>query len=94
VPYDDPHNADAGYTRVRARALLPVLERELGPGVVSGLARSAELARDDADALDALAQAAFDDLGRELPVPGWCGWCLRCAGGCCGWPSRRRAVQR
>ena len=70
VPYDDPHNADAGYTRVRARALLPVLERELGPGVVSGLARSAELARDDADALDALAQSAFDDLGHELPVRG------------------------
>jgi len=68
APFDDPHNADASYTRVRARALLPVLERELGPGVVSGLARSAELARDDADALDALALAAFDDLGRELQV--------------------------
>lgn len=62
-PWHDPHNADPRFTRVRARALLPVLERELGPGVVAGLARSAALARDDADALDALAAAAYADLG-------------------------------
>ncbi len=63
TPWDDPHNADPRFTRVRARALLPVLEAELGPGVVAGLARTAALARDDADALDALAAAAHDRLG-------------------------------
>lgn len=62
-PWDDPHNEDPRFTRVRARALLPVLERELGPGLVAGLARTAALARDDADALDAIAAAAHDRLG-------------------------------
>lgn len=58
-PWSDPHNADPRFARVRARALLGELTRELGPGVVAGLARSAELLRDDADALDALADAQF-----------------------------------
>lgn len=60
-PWHDPTNApadgDAGAparSRVRAR-VLPVLERELGPGVAAALARSADLLREDADALDALA---------------------------------------
>ncbi len=63
TPWDDPHNGDPRFTRVRARALLPLLERELGPGLVAALARTADLARDDADALDALAAAAHDRLG-------------------------------
>lgn len=63
TPWDDPHNADPRFTRVRARAVLALLERELGPGVVAGLARSAALARDDADALDALAAVAYVGLG-------------------------------
>ena len=53
---DDPHNADPRYARARVRHdVLPMLERELGPGVVEALARTARLAREDADALDALA---------------------------------------
>ena len=63
TPWADPHNEDPRFTRVRARALLPLLERELGPGLVAGLARTAALARDDADALDAIAAAAHDRLG-------------------------------
>ena len=59
----DPHNSDPAYGRVRARALLPVLEAELGPGTVAALARSADLLRDDADALDDLAAAARRELG-------------------------------
>ena len=56
VPHDDPHNLDARFRRVRARAtVLPVLERELGPGVAAALARTARLLGEDADALDALA---------------------------------------
>ncbi len=64
--WQDPHNLDARYTRVRARAALERLERDLGPGVVAGLARTAALAGDDADALDALAAAAYDDLSASV----------------------------
>lgn len=54
--WDDPHNADPAYARVRVRRdALPALEAALGPGVAAALARSAALLRDDADALDALA---------------------------------------
>ena len=59
VPWDDPHNDDPAFTRVRVRhGVLPVLERELGPGVSEALARTARLLRDDADALDDLASEA------------------------------------
>lgn len=55
-PWDDPHNDDPSYTRVRVRsAVLPVLERELGPGVAEALARTADQLREDDDALDGLA---------------------------------------
>jgi tRNA(Ile)-lysidine synthase len=54
--WDDPHNADPRFTRVRVRhEVLPVLESVLGPGVAEALARTAGQLRDDADALDALA---------------------------------------
>lgn len=52
-PWDDPHNEDPAYTRVRVRRdLLPALETALGPGIAEALARTARLCRDDADALD------------------------------------------
>lgn len=54
--WEDPHNADPAYARARVRdRVLPVLEGEIGPGVAAALARTAMLARDDADLLDALA---------------------------------------
>lgn len=60
VPWDDPHNLDIRYTRVRVRErLLPALEDELGPGIAEALARTATLCRDDADALDAWADSAY-----------------------------------
>jgi len=63
----DPHNSDPAYGRVRARALLPVLETELGRGTVAALARSADLLREDADALDDLAaQARVELAGGQL----------------------------
>ncbi|WP_375426763.1 tRNA lysidine(34) synthetase TilS [uncultured Friedmanniella sp.] len=66
-PWSDPHNDDPAYARVRVRRrVLPVLEDELGPGVAAALARTAALARDDADLLDALAADAdpgTDTLG-------------------------------
>ncbi len=53
---DDPHNADPRYARARVRSdALPALETALGPGVAAALARSADLLRADADALDAWA---------------------------------------
>jgi tRNA(Ile)-lysidine synthase len=60
--WTDPHNADAAFARVRVRGVLDDLGSALGPGVVLGLSRSADLLRDDADALDELAKQAFDRL--------------------------------
>ena len=59
--WDDPANDDPAYRRTRVRALLPMLEEALGPGLVAALARTADLAREDADALD---DAAADLLER------------------------------
>ena len=59
-PWDDPHNADKTFTRVRVRHdVIPHLEKNLGPGISAALARTASLLRDDADALDQLAEAEF-----------------------------------
>lgn len=64
-PWQDPHNADPAYARVRVRTTaLPMLERELGNGFAAALARSADIAREDADALDALAEAHLDAIAR------------------------------
>lgn len=61
--WDDPQNADPSFARVRVRSeVLPVLEAALGPGVAAALARTAELTRDDADALDQWASASYTDL--------------------------------
>ena len=55
-PWNDPHNDDLSFLRVRARkSVLPIMENELGPGIADALVRSAQLLRDDADALDNLA---------------------------------------
>jgi len=59
-PWDDPHNADKTFTRVRVRHdVIPNLEKNLGPGISAALARTASLLRDDADALDQLADEEF-----------------------------------
>ncbi len=69
--WQDPHNQDDRFLRVRVRyELLPELREVLGPGVIEALARTALIARDDADLLDELADAARArterDDGREL----------------------------
>lgn len=61
----DPHNADPAYARVRVRDLLDDLRAAAGPGAVLGLTRSADLLRDDADALDAWAEAESRRLVAE-----------------------------
>ncbi len=59
LPWQDPHNADPTFTRVRLRTeVLPLLERVLGGGVAGSLARTAALQADDLDALDAVADRA------------------------------------
>jgi tRNA(Ile)-lysidine synthase len=74
-PWTDPQNSDEAYTRVRVRAtVLPVLERELGPGIAEALARTAEQLREDSDALDHFAEEMAEELadiaeaGISLPV--------------------------
>src|SRR5918993_1554178 len=50
--WDDPHNDDPRFTRARLRAeVLPLLEDVLAGGVTEALARTAELLREDLDAL-------------------------------------------
>jgi tRNA(Ile)-lysidine synthase len=74
-PWQDPHNRDAAYARVRVRSrVLPLLEAELGPGVAEALSRTAELLRDDADLLDRLASEAHPpgetlECGRLAELP-------------------------
>ncbi len=64
--WDDPHNADPSYTRVRVRQrLLPILEDELGPGVTEALARTADQLRPDMELLDSYAAEALAAATRE-----------------------------
>jgi tRNA(Ile)-lysidine synthase len=59
--WDDPHNTDPRFTRVRLRhEVLPLLEDVLGGGVAAALARSATQLREDVEALDAVAVALLD----------------------------------
>jgi tRNA(Ile)-lysidine synthase len=66
TPWQDPHNADPRFARVRLRAeVLPLLEDVLGGGVAEALARTATALREDNDALDE--QAAHATAGM---IPG------------------------
>jgi tRNA(Ile)-lysidine synthase len=68
TPWDDPHNSDPRFARVRVRAtLLPALEEQLGPGVAEALARTAGQLRADADLLDELAAAAAQRIADGQP---------------------------
>jgi tRNA(Ile)-lysidine synthase len=59
TPWQDPHNVDPRFTRVRLRAeVLPLLEDVLGGGVAEALARTATALREDNDALDEQAARA------------------------------------
>ncbi|MET1132908.1 MAG: tRNA lysidine(34) synthetase TilS [Aeromicrobium sp.] len=67
--WQDPHNDDPAYRRVRVRReLLPLLEDVLGGGVAEALARTADLVRADADLLDALASAETSSSGEITDV--------------------------
>ena len=63
TPWNDPHNANEKFSRVRVRnKVMPVMEEEIGPGIAVALARSAAILRDDADALDEMAQAVISRI--------------------------------
>ncbi len=68
--WHDPHNGDPRFLRSRVRSeVLPVLERELGPGVARALARTAQQCRWDADHLDDLAEQALADARLDPDRP-------------------------
>jgi len=63
--WEDPHNNDQRFTRVRVRQkVLPVIEENLGPKITEALARSSDLLRDDADALDSFANEFFNHVDK------------------------------
>ncbi|QHN25199.1 tRNA lysidine(34) synthetase TilS [Gordonia pseudamarae] len=83
TPFDDPHNSDPRFTRVRLRReALPLLD-DILHGVTPALARTAMSLREDNDTLDALAATAYAALvgpdpraadpgpaaGSPVPVP-------------------------
>ncbi|MFM6963822.1 MAG: tRNA lysidine(34) synthetase TilS [Micrococcales bacterium] len=62
-PWHDPHNKEARFTRVRIRdQVLPMLEAELGAGIVDALTRTAAQAREDETALAELAEHYFNEF--------------------------------
>ncbi|SEF29305.1 tRNA(Ile)-lysidine synthase [Amycolatopsis pretoriensis] len=63
-PWEDPHNAEARFTRVRLRTeVLPLLEDVLNGGVAGALARTAAQLREDSEALDTMADMIFTRAG-------------------------------
>ncbi|GAA1815442.1 tRNA lysidine(34) synthetase TilS [Agromyces neolithicus] len=65
-PWDDPHNSDPSYARVRVRErVLPALETELGPGVAEALVRTAEQLRED----EAAFTEQIDEFIEEICEP-------------------------
>lgn len=71
--WQDPMNADESSLRVRVRhRLLPALtdpETGLGTGVKTGLVTTAQLAAEDADALDAWTNQLYTDIRETLTAP-------------------------
>jgi tRNA(Ile)-lysidine synthase len=56
--WNDPHNKDPRFMRVRVRRLAEDLEQTLGPGFAAALARTADIARE--------AEGVLNDLAKEL----------------------------
>jgi tRNA(Ile)-lysidine synthase len=65
-PWQDPHNADRRFARVRVRLdALPALEAALGPGVAEALARTAGQLRADAEVLEKISS---ERTGGDSPL--------------------------
>ncbi|HHY08079.1 MAG TPA: tRNA lysidine(34) synthetase TilS [Corynebacteriales bacterium] len=66
--WDDPHNEDPRFARVRIRhELLPLLRDIANADVTAAIARTAELVAQDTDHLDAMAATLLEQLA-EKPV--------------------------
>lgn len=78
--WEDPHNTDPRFLRSRVRGeLLPVVTGVLGSAAIDGLARTADLLRDDADALDEWAAEVLHRAARPCSASDTCaatGVCL------------------
>ena len=62
-PWEDPHNLDRRFLRVRVRQdVMPVLEAELGPGVAEALARTSDQLREDAAAFADMIDETIEDI--------------------------------
>ena len=62
-PWDDPHNVEPRFARVRVRErVMPMLEAELGPGIAEALARTAEQLREDAAAFAEMIDEIIEDI--------------------------------
>jgi tRNA(Ile)-lysidine synthase len=63
--WSDPQNEDLKFSRVKVRkSVIPVLEKELGPGIAEALARTAGLLQEDISYLDAQAKDVFQALAK------------------------------
>jgi len=63
----DPQNSDTKFSRVKVRKkVLPVLEKELGPGVSEALSRTAQILQEDASYLDQQAEKLFKKIVQVL----------------------------
>ncbi|MEO6943490.1 MAG: tRNA lysidine(34) synthetase TilS [Lacisediminihabitans sp.] len=65
-PWNDPQNEEERFRRVRVRStVLPMLERELGPGIAEALVRTAAQLREDTEALDHFAEEQIEELAEH-----------------------------
>ena len=63
--WNDPQNKDTKFSRVKVRLkVLPVLEKELGPGIAEALAKTAGILQEDLEYLDAQAAKAFKAVAK------------------------------
>ncbi len=68
--WSDPHNQEMSFARVRVRnEILPIMEKEIGPGISKALARTSRILREDADALDLIAGDLFASLADPTKIP-------------------------
>lgn len=68
-PWQDPHNSDERFARVRVRrTVLPFLEGQMGPGVRDALLRTAVLAGEAQDALEQIAVRRLEEFYGRYPA--------------------------
>jgi tRNA(Ile)-lysidine synthase len=65
--WKDPQNQDTKFTRVKVRrTVLPLLEKELGPGIAEALSRTAELLQADLEFIEREVEKAFRATAKVL----------------------------